>query len=229
MTDETPTISPCVFPTCRATDGNPRLTRDVMCSGCRRFYARVLDRIVWNYVTIKTSLPRGMASEDGTAVRVPSREYGHPAEKASDTAREIAHELNETHDGLAEYVGSPPPPHPGSREAGRVQAAHRFLTVRFDALCTWPAAGDTAEALLELDRVARQILGLTRITKHVHVPCPECDLLTLVRDMSAAADQSVSCKNCGHHIPEEHFGAWARMALDEMVGEITLTKDDIVA
>ena len=226
MTDETPTVSPCVFPSCRAVDGNARLTRDVMCSGCRRYYARVLDRIVWNYVTIRATMPRGGNSED-VVITSPSREYGHPAEKASDTAREIARELNETHDGLADHLNSLPPPPPSAREPGRVQSAHRFLTARFNELCTWPAAGDTAESLLELDRTARRLLGLTQTTKHVYLPCPECDLHTLVRDLSGGGDNPVSCKNCGWHVSAELFGVWAERVLDDMVGENTLTNDSV--
>lgn len=211
-------IGPCVYPHCRDLDGNPRLTSDVICENCRRRYRRILDRLAWNYVAIRDQLPKPQANPDDRPGKITAREYGHPAEYASDLARKIADQLNEIHDDLAEHRGDDPPPHPGVREAGRVQAAHHYLTSWLPELCSWDAAADTAEALVDLEREARRLLGQTNPMKQLHVPCPECDMLTMVRHLALTGEDNVECRNCGYTVPEKHFGLWARMVLDDMLG-----------
>jgi hypothetical protein len=104
------------YPGCRDLDGNPRLTRDVICEYSRRHYGQVLDRLALHYVLLRRTLPQPAASPGERVMRVVAREYGHPAEWASDTARAIADQLGEAHDGLAEHLHHDPPPHPGHYE-----------------------------------------------------------------------------------------------------------------
>lgn len=210
-------IGPCVFPRCTDIEGNPRLTWEVICFPCRSRYMRIIDRLAWNYVAIRDTLPRGQSNPDERAVKITAREYGHPAEQASDVARAVADQLNEAHDGLADHRGDNPPPHPQNREAGKVQSAHRYLTLWHAELCTYPAAADTAESLVDLDRQVRRLLGMTSPMKQLHVPCPECELLTLVRHLAVSGVDQVECQNCGYTVPEKYFGLWARMVLDDML------------
>jgi hypothetical protein len=50
--------------------------------------------------------------------------YGHPAEWASVTCRQIADSLNEIEDDLRETLNHDPAVHPGHSEARRVALAH---------------------------------------------------------------------------------------------------------
>lgn len=215
------TIGPCPYPGCRDVDGNPRLTRDVICESSRRHYRKVLDRLALHYVLLRVTMPRPVATTGERVMRVVAKVYGHPAEWASDLAASVADQLGDAHDGLADHLHHDPPPHPGSREYGRVAHAHHYLTSWFDQLCTWPGAGDTAEALYDLDRNIRRGLGKTDPQRHLPVPCPECQLLTLVRSLDSDGTDAVDCRNCQHTIRAEHYGLWTRMLLDEAIDGAT--------
>lgn len=219
-------ISPCPYPGCRDLEGNARLTRDVICESSRRHYRQLLDRLALHYILLRVTLPRPVAPPGEKVMRIVAREYGHPAEWASDTARAVADQLNDAHDSLAEHLQHDPPPHPGSREYGRVALAHHYLTSWFDRLCTYPAAGDTAEALYDLDRTIRAGLGKTDPQRHLPVPCPECELLTLVRSLDRDGTDEVTCRNCNHVIRAEHYGLWTRMLIDDILGDAL---DDVPA
>lgn len=211
-------IGPCVYPGCRDNNGDPRLTRDTICDPSRRHYRLVLDRLAVHYVLIRRDLPAVAAEPGERVMRVVAKVYGHPAEWASDVARAIADQLNDAHDGLADVLRHDPPPHPLSRELGRVKAAHHYLTSWFDELCVYPAAGDTAVALYDLDRAVRRGLGLTDPRRFLPVPCPSCHLLGLVRTIGPDdGTDTVDCHNpaCGESIPAERYGWWTRVLLEE--------------
>jgi ribosomal protein S27E len=211
-----PNISSCPYPGCRDSDGNPRLTRDVICDASRRHYATIIDRLVLHYVLLRATLPKPVPPPGERVMRIVAREYGHPAEWASDTARSIADHFGETHEALAEHLHHRQPR--GLRaESQRVSDAHHYMTVWFEQLCTWPAAGDTAEALVDLDRDVRRGLGKTDPQRHLPVPCPQCELLTLVRSLDHAGTDEVECRACGHVIHAEHYGLWTRMLVDDML------------
>jgi hypothetical protein len=214
-----PTVSPCVMPGCRDSDGNPRLTRDTICDSSRRHYARILDQIVLHYIVIRRDMPAPAAPPGERIMRVAAKVYGHPAEWASDMAREIADTLNDVHDDLADTLHRQPPPHPGSRELGRVAAAHHFLTTNFHDLCTYGAAADTAEALHDLHHRIRSGLGKTDPRRFLPVPCPSCDLLGLVRTLDEDGTDRVDCHGCGESIPADRYAWWTRTLLDETLAE----------
>lgn len=213
-------IGPCAYPGCRDVDGNPRLTRDVICEPSRRHYAKVIDRLALHYVLLRVTLPKPVPPPGERIMRVVAKTWGHPAEWASDTAAAIADQLNDTHDNLAEHLHHDPPPHPGSREYGRVAHAHHYLTAWFDRLCTMPGAGDTAEAFHELDRDVRRGLGKTDPRRFLPVPCPSCELLGLVRTISLDdGEDSVECRSCGERIPSERYAWWTRTLIGELVDD----------
>jgi hypothetical protein len=211
-------ISSCPYPGCRDSDGNPRLTRDVICDSSRRHYATIIDRLVLHYVLLRATLPKPVPPPGERVMRIVAREYGHPAEWASDTARSIADHFGETHEALAEHLRHRQPR--GLRaESQRVSDAHHYMTVWFAELCTWPAAGDTAEALVDLDRDVRRGLGKTDPRRFLPVPCPNpaCELLGLVREINlGTGEDSVTCHCCGEVIPSERYAWWTRRLLDDI-------------
>lgn len=218
MSDTERSILPCPYPGCRDVDGNPRLTRDVICESSRRHYRTVIDRLALHYVLLRVTLPKPASTPGEKVMRIVAREYGHPAEWASDLAATVATELNGAHDMLAEHLHHDPPPHPGSREYGRVAHAHHHLTAWFPELCIMPGAADVAEALHDLDRDIRRGLGKTDPRRHLPVPCPQCQLLTLTRSLTSDGTDSVECRGCGHVIRAEHYGLWTRILVDEAIG-----------
>lgn len=224
MYDTTPlgtgNIAPCGYPGCRDVDGNPRLTRDTICMPSRRHYATIIDRLALHWVLLRRDLPAPAAPPGERVMRIVAKEYGHPAEWASDTARLIADQFGWAHDGLAEHLGHDGPPHQSTREAGRVRTSHHYLTAWFERLCTYPAAGDTAETMYDLDRDVRRGLGKTDPRRFLPVPCPntECGLLGLVRTIDlATGEDHVDCHGCGEQIPAARYAWWTRTLLDEML------------
>lgn len=213
-------IGPCKYPGCRDGDGNPRLTRDTICEPSRRHYRKILDRLAEEYVLLRVTLPKPVPPPGERVMRIVAKVYGHPAEWASDTARAVADQLNDAHDSLADHLHHDPPPHPGSREYGRVAHAHHYLTSWFDRLCTYPGAADTAEALHDLDRHIRRGLGKTDPRSFLPVPCPACDLLGLVRTVSAVdGTDEVTCHACHERIPSERYAWWTRTLIGELVDD----------
>lgn len=215
-------IAPCTYPGCRDLDGNARLTRDVICEPSRRHYAQILDRLALHYVLLRATLPKPVPPPGERVMRVVAKEYGHPAEWASDTARAIADQLGLAHEGLAGHLGHDGPPHEGTRELGRLTISHHYLAVWFDQLCSYPAAGDTAEALYDLERTTRRGLGKTDPRRFLPVPCPNpaCGLLGLVREISLDdGDDRVTCHACGEVIPSERYGWWTRTLIDDMLAD----------
>lgn len=207
-------IRPCCYPRCDDGTGNPHLTHLGICEPCQRRYGRVLDWLAMDYVTLRTQLPaptgRGQEPVSGS-----SREPGHPAEWASDTAALIAAVLNDVEDGLREHLGDDPPPHPGSSEPGRVAHAHRYLSPRVDKLAEYPGAEATATELTALHGRIRGALGQTRHRQPVAAPCPDCDLLTLYRTVDRSTVDQIECEHCGRTITEQQYGLYARIVLDE--------------
>lgn len=218
-------ISQCVYPGCRDSDGNARLTRDVICDPSRRHYRAVLNRLGVHYVLIRRDMPPAAAEPGERVMRVQTRVYGHPAEWASDTARAIAQLFNAAHHELAAHLQHEPPPHPTSREFGRVKLGHHYLLNWFDQLCRFPAARSTAERFYELNRQVRRGAGLTDPRRFLPVPCPACNLLGLVRTIGAAdGEDSVTCHNpeCGEVIPSERYDWWTRVLLAENVPDTAM-------
>lgn len=213
-------IAPCGYPGCRDIDGNPRLTRDTICDPSRRHYHTVLKRLAEHYVVLRRDMPKPAATSGERVMRVVAREYGHPAEWASDQCRAIADQLSEAHDQLAEHLGHDGPPWQGHDETRRVAVSHHYLTAWFVKLCTMPGAADTAVALHDLDRDVRRGLGKTDPRRFLPVPCPNpaCGLLGLVRTVTGdTGDDHVDCHACGERISADRYSWWARRLLTDLV------------
>lgn len=209
-------IRPCVYPGCRDIEGNPRLTQNTICDPSRRHYRRLLDWIALDYITIRQTMPQPITT--GTNVRASNRrEYGHPAEWASDALRRIADLLNDTEDDLRDYRHDDPAPHPGHSEPRRVAHAHHYLTNRMDDLCEYPGAEDKCVELYDIHGKMRAALGQTRPRWHLPTPCPQCELATLSRTIDLAGTDAITCENCGTVIPESHYEFYARIVLDEIL------------
>lgn len=146
-------------------------------------------------------------------IRTGTREYGHPAEWASDKAALIATILNDTHDSLADALGNEPPPHPYTSEHIRIRAAYTYLTDHHTQLCRQDWAYDTAVEIRDQHRQIRNRLGQTRPRIILPAPCPRCEQSTLVRTIDYRRDQ-IDCEECGHTITGDHYEFYTRLLLD---------------
>jgi hypothetical protein len=211
-------IRPCVYPGCRDTDGNPRLTTDVICGPSRGHYRTTLTRLGWDYVTIHTTMPK--PATFGPRTRTSSaRTYGHPAEWASDTLAEIADALNTAEAAVRGWLGHAPAVHSGHAEPRRVALALHYLDVWFDELCIHPNAGTAADQITDLHRRIYSALSGGPHRTRLPVPCPECDLVLLARVLDAGVDR-IECRNpeCGVRITPDHYGLWTQIVLDRALG-----------
>jgi ribosomal protein S27E len=206
-------LRPCVYPGCRDSDGNAHTTRDVICDRSRYHYRRLLDWIGWDYVTIRATMPKPVSR--GARTRSSgSKVYGHPAEWASDTLAEIANLLNGWEDTLREALGHDPAVHPGHVEHRRVALGLNYLTNWFDQLCTFEGAADAAAEFEQLHHGIRRALGHTGRSEFVKLPCPQCEMLSLFRTISAGRDE-IDCRSCGAVVTKAQYGLYTRILVDE--------------
>lgn len=220
--------APCVYPNCDdgsdPEDLTPRLTKHVICGPCRKRYAKVLHWLVVDYVTLKSSLPQPVEVGQGRRphVKRPGG-VGHPRAWASDTARDIADLFNQLEDDVREQVGDSAGPSPSVLEAARVQHAYRYLTARFDELCTHPASGDVSESLATLHSRIRGASGYRRHFRTLEAPCPNCDLAGFLEIGDGEGTDRIECGACHESIPERMYDFFVKTlaegALDALIAE----------
>jgi hypothetical protein len=73
------------------------------------------------------------------------------------------------------------------------------------------SGADAGEEVLSLRYRARSVLGETRMTERLDVPCPDpsCDLLMLVRVQGS--EYAAECQACGRLLTEQEYRAWTRL------------------
>lgn len=212
-------ISPCVYPGCDDGSGNPTLTTNGMCDHCRRRYRRLLDRIVIDYVTIRATMPKGPVTTDADTRQAPrgSREPGHPAQWASDTARRIADTLDDISEGLRDHLTHLPPPPRSNAEGRRVDHAHATLVARLDDLCTYPGARASAVELVTLHGQVRWALGHGGARRALPTPCPDCGIFPVFRTVRMDRSDTIECDACGRVIRDVEYGLYTRMIVDDLI------------
>ncbi|PRA13338.1 hypothetical protein CQ010_01440 [Arthrobacter sp. MYb211] len=195
-------VSPCKYPRCRDSEGNPELTHEQFCDACQRRFQRLLDDVIQDYVYLKTKLPRPVATT--TAGRGAAKAgYGHPREWASSLAQEIIKTgvlyaltwLRETRgDKQSRIIGD---------ESTQAQLLSKFWVAGFEHLLRWDQAPDMAEALGMLHNQARMGLGHTSMVRTLIAPCPKCQLRALAQ---AVGSDTIECRMCYHRMPVSDYG-----------------------
>jgi len=214
---------PCCYPGCRDGNGDPRLTRDVVCEVSRSHFRRLITEwLPLDYVTIRATMPTPLAGHAGPKVRTTSmRSYGHPAEWASDMLAAVAAALNDAETALRAHLGHAVGLDRSAAEAVRVRHAIRYLDVWWDEFCTAPSVGDSAAALLELHSRVRRALGQTRLSVHMPAPCPHCDLIMLFRYYQGVGNDIIDCRNCNKALTEPEYNAYAKSLAESVLGVAT--------
>jgi hypothetical protein len=174
------------------------------------FYHLALD-----WIDLHTRLP-SPAHTDQQARRATSREYGHPAEWASDKTAQIADLFWSWHDMLAEERNEHKPPE-RTAEFIRVTNAWRYLEPRFDQLVEM-VDEDALNEINDLHYGIQRSLGKSYPPVILPVPCPqeECRLRTLQRQVAVGRDLIV-CGNCGYTVKEDHYPFLVRLTLDAII------------
>lgn len=178
----------------------------------RDFYLLGVD-----WVHLHTWLPTPPRKE-GRQSKV--REYGHPAEWASDTAAEIAALFTSWHDMLADHRSETPPPK-GS-EKTRVVAAWKYLEPRFDQLVTL-VDREALDEVHELHQKISNVLGLNNPPQRLDFPCPnssECENVASLDRIQGIGRDFISCGFCNYTVPEDLYPLLVRCALDAVIDEL---------
>lgn len=197
---------------------------------------RLRQTLYWlalDWIQLSGALPTPPRGEGGRASNI--KDYGHPAEWASDKARQIVDMVTSWHDLLAEQRNERRPtvgivfgakPHPKNptpfssrlestqQDRIRLVAAWKYLEPRCEQLVGMVDADDLKE-LPDLHYGIRRTLGQNAPKYTLPMPCPnnECELLTLVRIQGVGQD-FISCDACGYTIKDAHYPLLIRMALD---------------
>lgn len=175
----------------------------------RNFY-----RIALDWLHLNRTLPTPLRGEH--ARRPAFREYGHPAEWASDLAARIANVMTEWHAALAEERNETPP-QTDTAEKTRVIKAWQYLEPRFDHLHQL-AEPEAFDEIREIHWEFKRRLGYTNPTYILPTPCPndECGHLALQRRVAVGTDL-IECGACGYTVHEQHYPLFARMMLDLII------------
>lgn len=156
------------------------------------------------------------------------KDYGHPQEWASDSARDIVDKLSGWHDYLAEHRDERRPPFgvafgsTGFRsrietqqvEQLRLVAAWKYLEPRCEQLVQLVDL-EALKELPDLHNKIRSALGQYVPKYTIPVPCPndECGLRTLMRVMGIGQD-FITCDSCGYTIKDSYYPLLVKMTLD---------------
>lgn len=181
--------------------------------------ARLLDWLVMDYITIRIHMPSPTTSTHTRTAPQGSREYGHPAQWASDTAKAIADCLDATDEAIRDHLGHLPPP-PRTRAEGRVVGyAYRSLQARIETLNDYPGTTAFLDEAGELHHTIRRALGQTRQRKTLSLPCPGCSCLPVFRTVYDDRRDVIECPHCGYEIKEQEYGLYARILVDELIAQ----------
>lgn len=210
----TTAVKTCAHPDCTRAEGKPAPTSQGVCEPCQRRIARRLNQLAADWVMLHALLPAPLKGDKTRGAKI--RDYGHPAEWASDMAADIAECLNAAHDALADTRNETPPPPPTASETTRVRAAYNYLSVRIAALSHTDYVGDTITEWNGLHTKVRQHLGQTRPRIAMAAPCPQCSMRTLIRYIDVRQDW-VECGTCKLIITEDLYRFYAQVLLDEIL------------
>lgn len=184
-----------------------------------RHLRRTLYWLALDWILLRQSLPVPPRRE--TTRHTTAREYGHPAEWASDRAAEIVDKVTGWHDYLAEKRGETPPPQ--GAEARRLVSAWQYLEPRLEQLAEL-VEREALQELSDLHYRIRNTLGYNNPSVTLPMPCPSCELIALQRTVGIGHDY-IACGNpeCNYVVRDDEDGKnykWlVRVCLDTLIGD----------
>ena len=178
--------------------------------------ALLLDWLVIDYVTLRKDMHYPTQGQGRTAPRS-SREYGHPAQWASDKARAIADCLDATNEALRDHLNHLPPPPRLRAESRVVETSYKSLKARTEYLASFPGADAFQEEAKEIHSSVRSSLGLTLQRTTISLPCPQCSCVPVFRTVYDDRRDVIECHECGNEIKEMEYGLYARILIEDLL------------
>lgn len=189
-----------------------------------RHVATLLDLLVIDYISIRETMPNPKTPRTRTAPQG-SREYGHPAQWASDTAKTIADCLDTTDEAIRDHLGHLPPPPRARAESRVVNHAYLSIKARIETLADYPGTQAFIEEANEIHNGIRRALGHNRQRNVLAVPCPGCSNLPVFRTVYDDRRDVIECPHCGYEIKEMEYGLYARILVDELIRQADTLRD----
>ena len=176
---------------------------------------RDFNRLAWDWVQLRWRLPKPVQQENGR--RSAYREYGHPAEWASDKAAQIAALFHSWHEMLADERNETPPPPTRVAEVIQVSKAWTYLEPRIEQLVKL-VEPEAFRELVDLHHQIGNALGYGNPKQVLPIPCPDerCGLRTLTRNIAVGKDYIV-CGSCGYSVSERYYPLLVRITLDTLI------------
>jgi hypothetical protein len=178
-----------------------------------------LRHAIWqltlDWILLRREMPKPAHNNAGR--RATTREYGHPAEWASDKAAHITAILTSWHEYLADHRGEPTPA-PHQSEQAKVVAAWKYLQCRVDELAGLVDAADLKE-LPDLHHSIRRALGYSNPPQALPMPCPNpnCELRGTLQRHNRVGSDFIQCEHCGWTADESHYPLLIRITLDTLI------------
>lgn len=194
------TVRRCPIGRCRDAAGDPAWTEAGMCDSCAATGRHALEEIPALLVALTAALPAGSNPYERVAG---STDPAAPMSLDVYCLREdiragiIAWEL-EARDVLQLSAAKP--------AARRLSAAMTTLAAQYDRLAGTDTGAALVRWLLRQRSAAYRMLRWTTLVHRLPAPCPNCDLLDLVRH---DGDDRVRCRSCG--------ASWDEAAYERLV------------
>lgn len=181
------------------------------------FYKLAVD-----WVDLHLRLPQPARTDRQT--RRANREYGHPAEWASDKSAQIADLFWSWHDMLAEHRNERRPAEK-TRELIRVVNSWKYLEPRFEQLCEL-VEEEALREIIDLHHGIQRTLGRGNVVQQLDVPCqnPDCGRWGTMQRHVKVGNDLIICGRCGYTVREDHYPLLVRMVLDDALRRAELTE-----
>ena len=147
-------------------------------------------RLATDWIDLRTHMPTPAHTNNGRKSQ--NREYGHPAEWASDKAAHITAIFHDWHELLAEARNETPPPATTTAEIVQVTTSWQYLEPRIEHLCHH-VEPEALDEITRLHNQIRHILGHTNPPHRIITPCTNCGLRTLLRHTRVGQSYVQSC------------------------------------
>ncbi len=181
----------------------PRQTHTAFCVVDTGLVSQALAEIPTLYYELNCLLPRGGSASNSSPVSG-TQERQLPLRLDILTLQEDVEATLRDHAARLRGFVSPP-----RRMAVAVHQDSSYLRVRLSALLSLDEGRTGTEAglyYLLWQHHARRIQGQHRQAERMPLPCPQCDVKSLIREYGS---ETTECRSCGKRISWTQYGHWS--------------------